>query len=334
MGRGIAGGAVTTLPNPVDYAVPGFVALILIEMVVARLRNRSRYEANDTLVSLMLGFGSSVAGLLTGGFVLAIAMWVYQFRLADIPFAWWAWPLCFVLDDLAYYAFHRTAHRVRWFWASHVNHHSSQHYNLSTALRQTWTGFIAGSFLFRLPLLLIGFPPAMLLFVGGLNLIYQFWIHTEVIDRCPRWFEAVMNTPSHHRVHHATNPRYLDRNYAGVFIVWDKIFGSFTPELPQEKCRYGIVKNLGTFNLLWSVFHEWVGIARDLWTAPMRYKLHYLLAPPGWSHDGSRDTSDSIRARWMESETCKSMTLLLSAADRAEALLPDGSAKAVNTASA
>jgi sterol desaturase/sphingolipid hydroxylase (fatty acid hydroxylase superfamily) len=324
----------TNLPNPVDYAVPAFVALILIEMVVARLRNRARYEANDTLVSLMLGFGSSVAGLLTGGFVLAIAMWVYQFRLIDIPFAWWAWPLCFVLDDFAYYVFHRTAHRVRWFWASHVNHHSSQHYNLSTALRQTWTGFIAGSFLFRLPLLLIGFPPAMLLFVGGLNLIYQFWIHTEVIDRCPRWFEAVMNTPSHHRVHHATNPRYLDRNYAGVFIVWDKFFGSFTPELDSEKCRYGIVKNLGSFNLFWNVFHEWIGIARDLWTAPMPYKLHYLLAPPGWSHDGSRDTSDSIRDRWMESEACKSMTLSSSGAVPAEALLQDGSAKAANTASA
>ncbi len=324
----------SALANPVDYAVPAFVALILIEMVVARLRNRSRYEASDTLVSLMLGFGSSVAGLLTGGFVVAIAVWVYQFRFVDIPFVWWAWPLCFVLDDLAYYAFHRSAHRVRWFWASHVNHHSSQHYNLSTALRQTWTGFVAGSFLFRLPLLLIGFPPAMLLFVGGLNLVYQFWIHTEVIDRCPRWFEAVMNTPSHHRVHHATNPRYLDRNYAGVFIVWDKIFGSFTPELAEDKCRYGIVKNLGTFNQLWNVFHEWIGIARDLWTAPMRYKLRYLLAPPGWSHDGSRDTSDMIRARWQESEACRNMTLSSSAGDQVEALLPDGLAKAASTASA
>ena len=185
----------TDLPNPIDYAVPGFVALILVEMVIARLRNRARYEPMDTLTSLLFGFGSSVAGLLTGGLLLGLAISVYQFRLIDIPFAWWAWPLCFILDDLAYYAFHRSAHRIRWFWASHVNHHSSQHYNLSTALRQTWTGFFAGSFLFRLPLFLIGFPPAMVLFCAGLNLIYQFWIHTEVIDRCPRWFEAVMNTP-------------------------------------------------------------------------------------------------------------------------------------------
>ena len=190
---------------------------------------------------------------------------------------------------------------------------------MSTALRQTWTGFFAGSFIFRLPLLLIGFHPLMLAFCGGINLIYQFWIHTEVIDRCPRWFEAVMNTPSHHRVHHATNPGYLDRNYAGVFIVWDKLFKSFTPELAEEKCRYGIVKNLGSFNLLWSVFHEWIGIAKDLWSAPMRYKLHYLLAPPGWSHDGSRETSDMIRQRWEERESWKNMTSSSLAEDRVEA---------------
>jgi sterol desaturase/sphingolipid hydroxylase (fatty acid hydroxylase superfamily) len=204
-----------------------------------------------------------------------------------------------VLDDLAYYVFHRSAHRIRWFWASHVIHHSSQHYNLSTALRQTWTGFFSASFLFRLPLFLIGFPPAMVFFCAGLNLIYQFWIHTEVIGRMPRWFEAVMNTPSHHRVHHAVNPRYLDRNYAGVFIVWDRMFGTFEPERDDERPRYGIVRQLGSFNLLWAAFHEWIGIARDLWKAPgWRNKAGYALREPGWSHDGSRETSDTIRARW------------------------------------
>jgi len=312
----------TTLPNPVPYAVPGFVILVVAEMLVTRWRNPTAYAPHDTLISLMLGFGSTLAGALAAGAIATIAAWLHAHRVADVPYSWWAWPLCFALDDLAYYAFHRSAHRVRWFWASHVNHHSSQHYNLSTALRQTWTGFIAFSFAFRLPLLLIGFPVPMLLFVGGLNLIYQFWIHTEVIGRCPRWFEAVMNTPSHHRVHHAVNPRYLDRNYAGVFIVWDKIFGTFTPELDGEKCRYGIVKQLGSFNLLWSAFHEWIGIGRDLWRAPLRYKLGYLLEPPGWSHDGSRDTSDMIRARWMERDAWKNSTSSSSAADQAEVRLP------------
>ena len=283
--------------NPTQYAVPLFVGLVLAEMLWAKWRRASAYEPRDTAVSLAFGLGSTVAGVLFGGLVLAASMWLYQFRLLDIGWQWWVWPIAFVLDDLAYYWFHRTAHRVRWFWASHVNHHSSQHYNLSTALRQTWTGFFAGSFLFRLPLVLIGFHPAMLAICAGFNLIYQFWIHTEAIGRMPRWFEAVMNTPSHHRVHHATNPRYLDRNYAGVFILWDRWFGTFEPEVEDEPIRYGIVRQLGSFNLVWAVFHEWVGIARDVAAAPWRHKLSYLWREPGWSHDGSRETSDMIRAR-------------------------------------
>jgi sterol desaturase/sphingolipid hydroxylase (fatty acid hydroxylase superfamily) len=291
------------LPDIVSYAVPGFVLLVLVEMIVVRLSHRERYEPRDTLTSLALGTGSTVAGALTAGIAFAMALWVWQFRLFDISYAWYWFVLAFVIDDLAYYVFHRLAHRVRWFWASHVIHHSSQHYNLSTALRQTWTGFISLGFLFRLPLALIGFPPAMLAFVAGINLVYQFWIHTEVIGKCPRWFEAVMNTPSHHRVHHATNPQYLDRNYAGVFIVWDRLFGTFIEERADDKPRYGIVRNLGSFNLLWAAFHEWVGIAKDVWAAPgWRAKLDYMIKPSGWSHDGSRDTSETLKQRWAEQQ--------------------------------
>ncbi|URW75169.1 sterol desaturase family protein [Sphingomonas donggukensis] len=290
-----------TLPNPVNLAIPAFVLLVLAEMVVARVKARDRYCPRDTLTSMTLGLGSTIAGVLSGGLVFAMATWVYQYRAFDIGYAWWAFPVAFVIDDLAYYWFHRTAHRVRWFWASHVVHHSSQHYNLSTALRQTWTGFFSLAFLFRLPLFLIGFPPALVFFVAGVNLVYQFWIHTEAVGRMPKWVEAVMNTPSHHRVHHATNPRYLDRNYAGVFILWDRMFGTFEPERDDEAPRYGIVRNLGSFNLLWAATHEWVGMARDAWGTPgWRNKLGYLVREPGWSHDGSRETSDMIRARWSE----------------------------------
>ena len=291
-----------TLPNPVDLAIPAFVLLVLAEMVAARMRDRHRYCPRDTLTSLALGLGSSVAGVLSGSAVFALAVWVSGAGLFDIGFAWYWFVLCFVLDDFAYYWFHRTAHRVRWFWASHVVHHSSQHYNLSTALRQTWTGFFSLSFVFRLPLFLIGFPPAMVFFVAGANLVYQFWIHTEVVGRMPRWVEAVMNTPSHHRVHHATNPRYLDRNYAGVFIVWDRMFGTYEPERDDERPRYGLVKDLGSFSLIWAACHEWVGIARDVWTAPWRAKLGYIVRPPGWSHDGSRETSETLRAKWAARE--------------------------------
>ena len=293
---------------PVTYAIPIFVALVLAEMVWAWKTQPHAYEPKDTLTSLAFGLGSTVAGALTGGIFLAMFLWLYQYRVFDFGpewwTVWWAWPLCFVLDDLKYYWVHRFGHRVRWFWASHVNHHSSQHYNLSTALRQTWTGFLTLQFLFAFPLVLLGFHPVMIAIVGGFNLIYQFWIHTEAIGKMPRWFEAVMNTPSHHRVHHATNPQYLDRNYAGVFIVWDKLFGSFEPEVRVEdggeRIRYGIVKQLGTFNLLWSVVHEWVGIAQDMWRSPWRHKLSYLFREPGWTHDGSRETSGMIRARWEE----------------------------------
>ena len=134
-----------TVPDfsPVDYAVPAFVVLVLLEMFWARRRRPDAYEPKDTLISLGFGLGSTVAGIVFGGVVLAITMAFYQYRLFDIGWQWWVWPIAFVLDDLSYYWFHRTAHRVRWFWASHVNHHSSQHYNLSTALRQTWTGFFA-----------------------------------------------------------------------------------------------------------------------------------------------------------------------------------------------
>lgn len=295
-------------------------------MIVARWKDRTRYEPKDTLVSLSLGLGSTVAGALSAGLVYALSVWIWQFRAFDISYAWYWFVVAFVIDDLSYYVFHRSAHRVRWFWASHVVHHSSQHYNLSTALRQTWTGFFSLGFVFRLPLLLVGFPPAMLFFVAGLNLIYQFWIHTEVIDRMPRWFEAVMNTPSHHRAHHATNPRYLDTNYAGVLIVWDRLFGTFEPERADDRPRYGIVHNLGSFNLLWAASHEWIGIARDVWRAPgLRAKLGYLAMPPGWSHDGSRDTSDSIKARWREGEPgWRKPISSSSGADRAGRRQPDG----------
>lgn len=286
------------LPNPTLLAIPLFVATLVAEAWFGARSGRIRYTRDDTLQSLALGLGSLLAGLATGGGVLLIAEWAYRFRLFEIGYAWWAWPIAFVLDDLAYYVFHRSAHRVRWFWASHVVHHSSTHYNLSTALRQTWTGFIALNFAFRLPLMVIGFPPPMVFFVAGLNLVYQYWIHTEAIGKMPRWFEAVMNTPSHHRVHHATNPCYLDANYAGVFIVWDRLFGSFVPEIDEERVVYGIVKPLEKKGLLWAAFHEWIGIVRDLWRAPWSAKLGYIACAPGWSHDGSRETTDQIKACW------------------------------------
>ena len=286
------------LPRPVEIAVPGFVALVVLEVVLTRFGwAKGSYETRDTATSLLMGFGSTVAGLLLAWLGVGLIYWVYQFHLVDIGFQWWAIAIAFVLDDLVYYWVHRIGHRSRFFWASHVVHHSSQHYNLSTALRQTWTGELNGLIALKLPLAFIGFHPTVLLFVGGLNLVYQFWIHTEAIGRFPRWIEAVFNTPSHHRVHHGRDAHYLDANYAGVFIIWDKLFGSFVPEQDELPLHYGLVKNLGTFNPLRVAFHEFIGIAQDI-TKPglsLRQRLAYLFAPPGWSHDGSRMTSNDIK---------------------------------------
>ena len=285
--------------DPVTLAIPFFVLAVVLEIALARFKAvRAHYETRDTLASLTMGLGSNVAGLITGGAAFAASLWVYQHRLFDIPMtAVWAWAAIFLLEDLTYYGFHRISHERRFWWAAHINHHSSQHYNLSTALRQTWTGGLAGTWALWLPLAFLGFPPAMIAIQKGVSLVYQFWIHTEAIGRMPRWFEAVFNTPSHHRVHHARNPRYLDRNYAGILIVWDKLFGTFQPELDEEKCRYGIVRNLGDFNILRVAFHEWAGIFRDVARDP-RHALGYIFGPPGWSPDGSRDTSAKLRAQW------------------------------------
>jgi len=289
-------------PDVTQLAIPFFVIAILLELFVIRyLKRRGDYETRDTLTSLMMGVGNVVSGLLLGFVAFFVLMWAWEFRIYDFGTAWWAIALCFILDDLRYYWYHRIAHRCRWVWAEHVNHHSSQHYNLSTALRQSWTGTFTGMFILRIPLALIGFHPVLLLFVGGLNLVYQFWIHTEAIGRMWKPIEWIFNTPSHHRVHHATNPRYLDSNYAGTLIIWDRMFGSFVPELDEDMPRYGIVKNVGTFNPLKVAFHEWIDMFRDAFQPGLTIteRLAYLFAPPGWSHDGSRKGSEELKADYV-----------------------------------
>jgi sterol desaturase/sphingolipid hydroxylase (fatty acid hydroxylase superfamily) len=290
------------LPDLVNLAVPGFLLSMLAELLIGRRTGRARYETRDTLTSLLMGGGNLVEGMVLGvlGFAVLDAFYsLSPFKLAEQPWGWSVWTFAAVLiaDDLRYYWFHRISHEVRWFWASHVNHHSSQHYNLSTALRQTWTFTIALGFIFRIPLVLLGVHPVMLAFTGGVSLVYQFWIHTELIDRLPRPLEAVLNTPSHHRVHHATNPDYLDANYAGILIIWDRLLGTFVAERPDEPPRYGLVKNLGTFSLLRVAFHEWIAMITDALKPGLRPadRLGYVLGPPGWSHDGSRQTSADIK---------------------------------------
>lgn len=284
------------LPDPVQYAIPGFVALVILEMIIGKFRHKADYEIRDTISSLMMGFGNLLTKLLTGFITFAVSMWVYQYRLWTIPLVWWSFLLLFFAEDFCYYWFHRISHESRWLWAAHVNHHSSQHYNLSTALRQTWTGFISGGWLIWLPLAFLGFHPAMIAFQAGISLVYQFWIHTEAIDRLGP-LEWVFNTPSHHRVHHAINLKYLDKNHAGILIIWDRMFGTFEAEDPNEPCEYGILKPIASFNPIKVAFHEWVAIFQDvLKKNPLSVRLRYMFGRPGWSPDGSTLTVPQMRA--------------------------------------
>ncbi len=298
------------LGNPTELAVALFVGLIILEILYGWKTGRVTYEGKDAFASMFMGFGSKIAGVISALLYGWLALWVWtNFRLFDFGTDLWVFALAFVLADFAYYWIHRLGHRVRWMWAAHVIHHSSQHYNLSTALRQTWTNFLTPNFLFFIPIYFLGIHPAIVIFCYGLNLIYQFWIHTEAIKKCPKWFEYIFNTPSHHRVHHANNPRYLDANYAGVFMAWDRMFGSFVPERDDDPCNYGLVNDLGTFNPLRIAFHEWIGIAKDIWGAKSwRDRLLYLIAPPGWTPDGSRMTSDMIKAAWRARNEAKKTT--------------------------
>jgi len=289
-------------PNMVREAIPFFAALITVEIAIWRLARRGRYETRDTAASLVMGVGNLVVGILVGGLLLGAHFVVYEHRLFDLERVWWVFVLCGLGQDFFYYWFHRLAHERRWMWASHVVHHSSRHYNLSTALRQSWTSVVSLSFIFTLPLAWIGFEPLMIFFFAGLSLVYQFWIHTEVIQRLGP-LEWILNTPSHHRVHHAFNPRYLDANYAGILIVWDRLFGSFVREDLREPPRYGLVKNIATFNPLKIAVHEWVSIARDVaGSRSLREIVGYTWGRPGWSPDGSRRTSAMLKEQWQQRE--------------------------------
>lgn len=282
-------------PNILIPAIPGFILLIIVEIVYAVKTQRELYEVKDAASSISLGLGNLLIGIVTKSFILVFFLFIYEHRFFTLGFdEWWVWVLCFFADDFSYYWFHRISHHVRFFWASHVVHHSSEKYNLAAALRQTWTGNLTGSFLFWSWMPLAGFHPGMVMLMQSVSLLYQFWIHTEAIDKMPRWFEFIFNTPSHHRVHHGSDLLYLDKNHAGILIIWDRMFGSFQPEVFRPK--YGLTKNVQTFNPVKIAFHEWINIFSDIRkSSSLKHIWGYLFHPPGWSHDGSSKTTKQLR---------------------------------------
>ncbi len=278
------------------------IGLMLLEIVLIRaMLVRGRYTLKDTLASIGMRAGNYASNVLLAGATVVAFAFFHEHRWLDISISSpYAWAALVVLDDLAYYVFHRVSHECRFWWAAHVNHHSSQEYNLSTAIRQPWTGVLVGTWAPWFLLALIGFPPEMIFLQSGINLLYQFWIHTEAIRRMPAWFEYLFNTPSNHRVHHGANPRYVDRNYAGIFMVWDRMFGTYAAETDEDPPRYGLIHNIRTYNPLRIAFHEWAAMFRDLRHAQsVREVVGYVFGPPGWQPDGNGPTAANVRAAWL-----------------------------------
>jgi sterol desaturase/sphingolipid hydroxylase (fatty acid hydroxylase superfamily) len=294
-----------SLAQILTYSLPAVIVIATVEAVVLGFVMRRRYDWKAYLASLADALSRqylvgvflplSIAGPLIG--------WAWTHRLATIPLSG---PVAFVVlflgQELCYYWFHRASHRVRWFWASHAVHHSPNELNLGAAYRFGVTGRLTGTVAFYAPLIWLGFPPGAVFATLSLNLLYQFWLHATWIPKLG-WLEYVLNTPSHHRVHHAANPEYLDANYGGVLIIFDRLFGTFVEERADLPCRYGLVHPLRSNNPVVIAFHEWRALAGDLWHATSwSARWHHVFGPPGWRADGTGLTTENLRRAALPAE--------------------------------
>ncbi len=278
------------LHDPITYAVPVFVAFMVLEIASLRVladeapEQYRGYEYRDSRASILAGLGSLVVN--TSARIFALVGYAALYALSPVRLdahRWYTWALVLVAVDLIWYCYHRASHRVRLMWAGHQAHHNSVYFNLSTAVRQKWNPWF--ELLFWVPLPLLGVPPWLIFTAFSINLIFQFFVHTERVGTLPAAVEFVFNTPSHHRVHHASDPDYLDRNYAGILIIWDRLFGTFAAE--THRPTYGLTHNIDTFNPFRIQYHEYAAIVRDVRQArSWRARLGYLFAPPGWTPRG------------------------------------------------
>lgn len=266
--------------NPIVLSIPIFFILIGIELVVERLSHRKLYRLPDAIANLSCGITSQLSGLFMRVFAIGVYEVLYSnFALFSWDKTWVYWVVLFLLTDLAYYWAHRMSHEINLFWGGHVVHHQSEEYNLSVALRQS-SFQVIWTFAFSLPIAFLGFDTLDFALISALNTLYQFWIHTETINKMG-WFEYIFNTPSHHRVHHGRNPKYIDKNHAGSLIIWDKMFGTFQAE--EERPTYGITKPLNSLNAVWANFSHYAEMGKELKMIPSwSDKIKYLFKKPGW----------------------------------------------------
>jgi len=274
------------------------IGFIGVELVLTWVLRKKFYAATDSLCSVTLGLAYAAAIAIAAGTVFALYFWLHQFALLDLD---WSASIAgiigaYVLVDFLFYWYHRAIHEVRVGWAVHVNHHSSQYLNAGTALRSSFLeAWIEPVFL--IPAVLLGVEPLMVVALISLNHLYQYWLHTRLIPKLGP-VEWVMNTPSHHRVHHASNLRYCDKNYGGTFIVWDRLFGTFEAERADEPCVFGIRHQLESRNPLVVTFHEWAALMADIRRAPsLGAAMGYLFQPPGWAPGDAGETTRALQAR-------------------------------------
>ncbi|MTI40116.1 sterol desaturase family protein [Fulvivirga lutimaris] len=266
--------------NPIILSIPIYFLLIGVELVVQWITKKELYRLSDALTNISCGITQQLSGIFLKVLGVGAYVLVYEyFALFDVPSTWYTFIILFVGADFFYYWAHRMSHEINLFWGGHVVHHQSEDYNFSVALRQG-SFQILWTFFFYFPLAIIGFKPVDFVFVSALVTVYQFWIHTETIGKMG-WFEIIFNTPSHHRVHHGRNPKYIDRNHAGVFIIWDKMFGTFQEE--EEKPTYGITKPINSWNPVWVNFDHYYQMFKQ-WKEikGLKNKLKFLFYKPGW----------------------------------------------------
>lgn len=279
------------------FSIPLYSVLIGAEMLLSHWQGKGFYSLRSTLHNLVFTLMNAGLDLLLRSlFYVTVLMWCYEHRWFSIENAYVYWILLFLLEDLAFYVEHRVDHYCRIFWAVHVTHHSSEEFNLTTGFRSSVFQPVY-RFLYFMPICLMGFQPLDIIFMYSLTQTYGILVHTQYIKRMPRWFESVFVSPSHHRVHHASNVVYLDRNMGMCLIIWDKLFGTFQEELDEEPVRFGLTKpQPASRNPLTLIFHEWSALGRQLASdVPFHIKLKYLFKPPGWSHDGHSLTADEMR---------------------------------------
>lgn len=269
--------------NLIILSIPIFFLLIGIELLYQFVKKEQLYRLNDAVTNINCGTAQQITGVFTKSLLLVAYFGVYEnFRIWTIQDSWYSYVILLLLVDLCYYFFHRYSHEIALLWGSHAVHHQSEEYNFSVALRQSSLQTFASAW-FYLPLALIGFSFKAFIMVAAIQTLYQFWIHTQIIKKLPRWFEFVFNTPSHHRVHHSSDPKYIDKNHGGTFIIWDRIFGTFIEE--ADPINFGVTKPVQSWNTIWVNFEYYQWLGNVFWNAKGMDKFRVLFNKTGWRPD-------------------------------------------------